>query len=227
MSKEDMDMTGKPVKDLYGTSIGKVVGTITDIEGTIQTVGVDCGWKGLEQIPYEHLVFQNDVVIYIPEWRLEAQRLLREKGLTLSRMKALLDIEAANDEMKEDAGLINEKYKEKLHSIEEKEKKVIEQLDARRKELEEKVKSIMVLVFDAKVQYKSNETSEGRYESVKVQAAAMMEPIEHEKSEISNIERRIEDLSLESVAPPQTTKEKIQNSAVSYLNQEPTTDSTP
>ena len=185
MSKEDTELIGKPIKDLYGTFIGKVIGTLTDIDGSIQTVGADCGSEGLKLISFEQLVVQNDVVIYIPKWRLDAQRLLREKGLTLRRIKALIEIVSSDDEMKEDAALINEKYKAKLLSIEQSENQITEKLAARTNELEEQIKSIKILIFDAKVQYKSNEISESKYELVRTQSTAMMEHIEHEKSEIA------------------------------------------
>jgi len=225
MCKEDTELIGKPIKDLYGTFMGKVIGTLTDIDGSIQTVGADCGSEGLKQISFEQLVVQNDVVIYIPKWRLDAQRLLREKGLTLRRIKALIEIVSSDDEMKEDAALINEKYKAKLLSIEQSETQITEKLAARTNELEEQIKSIKILIFDAKVQYKSNEISESKYELVRTQSTAMMEHIEHEKSEIAGIQRRIADLTMESIAPPQTTKEQIQDSAVTYLSNENTTES--
>jgi hypothetical protein len=43
MPQDDIEIIGKNVKDMYGTFMGKVIGTITDIDGSIQTVGVDCG----------------------------------------------------------------------------------------------------------------------------------------------------------------------------------------
>ncbi|PIW33454.1 MAG: hypothetical protein COW27_00545, partial [Nitrosopumilales archaeon CG15_BIG_FIL_POST_REV_8_21_14_020_37_12] len=117
MTRDDIDIIGKNVKDMYGTFMGKVVGTITDIDGSIQSVGVDCGSQGLQQIQYEQLVVQGEVVIFIPKWRLDSQRLLREKQLTLRRLKALIDIVSENDDMKEDAEIIHEKYKSKLASL--------------------------------------------------------------------------------------------------------------
>ena len=56
MTHDDIDIIGKNVKDMYGTFMGKVVGTITDIDGSIQSVGIDCGSQGLQQIQYEQLV---------------------------------------------------------------------------------------------------------------------------------------------------------------------------
>ena len=43
MSEFKLEFVGKEVKDMYGTFMGKVVGVITDIDGSIESVGVDCG----------------------------------------------------------------------------------------------------------------------------------------------------------------------------------------
>lgn len=217
MSKEEIEFIGKQVKDMYGTFIGKVVGTITDIDGSVQTVGVDCGSEGLRQILFEQLVVQGAFVIFIPRWRLEAQRLLREKGLTLRRIRALIDIVSENDDMKDDAELIHEKYKMKLLTLEESEKQIKERLDHRLSELDSQLKSIRMLVFDAKLQYKSNEISDAKYESVKTQTVEIVEHIEHETAEIVNIQHRISDLSVENVERTENPKEQLHSAAISYL----------
>ena len=43
MPENDIVMIGKPVKDMYGASMGKVLGTTNEIDGNIQTVGIKCG----------------------------------------------------------------------------------------------------------------------------------------------------------------------------------------
>ena len=217
MSNDEIELIGKKVKDMYGTFIGKVVGTITDIDGSIQTVGIDCGSEGLRQIRFEQLVVQNDVVIYIPKWRLDSQRLLREKGLTLRRLKALIDLVSQNDDMKESAEMLHEKYKSKLIELDETEKEIKAQLDSRIAELDEQMKSVRMIIFDAKVQYKSSEISESMFESVKTQTTDLVEHNTHEKAEISNVQKRLDDLSTE-VQTAEAPREQIQDSAVSYLN---------
>ena len=52
-------------------------------------------------------------------------------------------------------------------TLDETEKEIKAQLDARITELDEQMKSVKMLIFDAKVQYKSNEISEAMFESVK------------------------------------------------------------
>jgi len=217
VSNDEIEIIGKKVRDMYGTYIGKVVGTITDIDGSIQTVGIDCGSEGLRQIQFDQLVVQNDVVIFIPKWRLDSQRLLREKGLTLRRLKALIDLVSENDDMKESAEMLHEKYKSKLQTLDETEKEIKAQLDARFTELNEQMKSVKMLIFDAKVQYKSSEISETMFESVKTQTTDLVEHITHERAEISNVQRRLEDLTME-VQTTEAPRQKLQDEAVSYLN---------
>jgi DNA-binding transcriptional MerR regulator len=180
-------------------------------------VGVDCGSEGLKQIPFEQLVVQGQFVIFIPRWRLDAQRLLREKGLTLRRIRALIDIVSENDDMKEDAELIHEKYKMKLLTLDDTEKQIKEKLEQRLTELGNQLKSIRMLRFDAKLQNKSNEISDAKYESVKAHTIEIIEHIEHERAEIANIQRRINDLSVEHLERNESPKQDVHSAAVSYL----------
>ncbi len=217
MTNDDIEIIGKNVKDMYGTFMGKVIGTITDIDGSIQSIGIDCGSSGLQQIQFEQIVVQNDAVIFIPKWRLDSQRLIREKQLTLRRLKALMDIASDNDHMKEDAEMIHEKYKSKLATLDEAENEIKAKLEERLTELDDEMKSAKMLVFDANVQFKSNEISETTFDHVKSCTNEVIERVSHEVAEISNVKSRIADLELEVqeiTAPPQ---QNIQESAVSYL----------
>ncbi len=217
MTNDDIEIIGKNVKDMYGTFMGKVVGTITDIDGSIQSIGVDCGSQGLQQIQFEQIVVQNDVVIFIPKWRLDSQRLFREKQLTLRRLKALIDIVSENDDMKKDAEIIHEKYKSKLAKLDETEKEIKAKLEERLTELEEQVKSAKMLLFDAKVQCRSNEISDTTFDTVKSCTNEVIERITHETAEITNVKSRIADLELEVQEITTPSQPNIQESAVSYL----------
>jgi hypothetical protein len=216
MSSHDSEIIGKPVKDMYGTSMGKVVGTITAIDGSIDTVGIDCGSDVLKQVPFEQLVVKDEIVIFIPKWRLESHRLLRAKELALRRLKALINLSAENDEMKEDAELIHEKYKSQLTSLNEKENEIKATLDKRITELDEQLKSVKMFLFDARVQFSSDEINESKFDSIKSQTAEIIERITHEKSEIISIQRRIADLALDDIHT-ETPRQQIEESAKSFL----------
>ena len=198
MSELKLEFVGKQVKDMYGTFIGKVIGIVTDIDGSIESVGVDCGSTGLKQLAYEQLLVQGEYVIYIPRWRLDAQKLLRQKSLTLMRIKALKDIVSENDSMKDEAELIYIKYEKRLNDLEKDEKYVHEKLHDRLNELDKESKDIKAVLFDAKLQHRSNEITEDIYQQVNMHTNELMEHINLEKSEINNVKTRLTQQTLEN-----------------------------
>jgi len=218
MTKNEPDIVGREVKDMYGTLVGKVLGTLTDIDGSIQTVGVDCGSEGLKQIQYEQLVLQEDIVIYIPKWRLQAQKFLREKGLTLRRINALADIVSENGEMKDDTDVIHNKYKSKLATLDQIESKIKSEFLVRLGEIEDQEKMVKEILFDAKVQIKSEEITESTFTTIQMHANNILERFSHEKAEIDKVQNRIDDLSLEHSESIENPKQYIQQSAMTYLD---------
>ena len=218
MTKNEAVIIGRQVKDMYGTLVGKVLGTLTDIDGSVQTVGVDCGSEGLKQIQYEQLVLQEDVVIYIPKWRLQAQKFLREKGLTIRRINALEDIVSENGEMKDDAEIIHNKYKSKLASLDQIESKIKTELLVRSGEIEDQEKVVKEILFDAKVQIKSEEITEPTFGTIQTHANNILERFSHEKDEIAKVQNRIDDLSSKHSESIENPKQYIQQSAMTYLD---------
>ncbi len=217
MSNDAKAIIGKQVKDMYGAFIGKALGTITNIDSSIQSVGVDCGSQGFQHIPFEQIVLHGDVIIYIPKWKLESQRLFKEKELTLHKLNAMIKIAPDYDDVKEDTAIIHEKYKSNLSALVETEKQIKAKLESRLKELDEQMKSVKMLVFDTKVQYKSNEISEQTFESVKKLSTELIEHIAHETAEISNVQRRVDDLNMEVQKAIEPPKKQLQESVESYL----------
>lgn len=198
MSEFKLEFIGKQVKDLYGTLIGKVMGMITDIDGSIESISVGCGTSGLKQLAYEQLLVQGDYVIYIPKWRLDAQKLLRQKSLTLQRIKALQDIATENDSMKDDVELVYVKYDKRLQDLEENANHLNENLESRLKELEEESHSIKTILFDAKLQFRSNEMTEEIYQQINIYTSELLEHINLEKAEINNVKTKLSQQTIEN-----------------------------
>ncbi|HEX5187150.1 MAG TPA: CdvA-like protein [Nitrososphaeraceae archaeon] len=201
MSELKLEFVGKQVKDMYGTLLGNVVGIITDTDGSIESVSVNCGDSGLKQLSYEQLLVQGDFVIFIPRWRLDAQKLFRQKNLTLKRIKALQSLVEEDDTMKDDAEIVYIKYEKKLSELEEKEKSINESLRERLDDLNKSTKNIKSILFDSKLQYKSHEITEETYLQVTRYTKELMDHINLEKEEINNIKSRLEEQNLENTLP--------------------------
>ncbi len=191
MSDIKLEFVGKQVKDMYGAYVGKVIGLVTDIDGSIESVGVDCGSIGLKQLLYEQLLVQGDYVIFIPKWRMEAQKLLRQKSLTIKRVKALENLVEENDLMKDDAEVLHLIYEKRLVDLENNEQDVINALNSRLQELESQSTTIKTIIFDAKLQYRSNDIAEDTYQQINTNSIELLDRIRLEKDEITSFLLRI------------------------------------
>ena len=211
MSELKLEFVGKKVKDMYGTYIGKVIGIVTDIEGSIESVSVDCGSTGIKNLPYEQLLVQGDFVIFIPRWRLDAQKLLREKSMTLKRIKALQEIVAENDNMKDDAEFVYLKYEKRLDKLGENTKEISERLHHRISELDTESKRIKSVLFDAKLQYKSNELAEDIYQQINLHTNELLDHINLEKTEIKNIMNKLAQQTVENTLAVASSNDTQEN----------------
>ena len=191
MSDIKLEFVGKQVKDMYGAYVGKVIGLVTDIDGSIESIGVDCGSIGLKQLSYEQLLVQGDYVIFIPKWRMDAQKLLRQKNLTLKRVKALENLVADNDLMKDDAEVLHLIYEKRLVDLEGNEQDVINTLNSRLQELDLQSTTIKTIIFDAKLQYKSNDIVDETYQQISTNSTELLDRIKLEKDEINSFLSRI------------------------------------
>jgi hypothetical protein len=211
MSELKLEFVGKKVKDMYGTYIGKVIGIVTDIEGSIESVSVDCGSTGIKNLPYEQLLVQGDFVIFIPRWRLDAQKLLREKSMTLKRIKALQEIVAENDNMKDDAEFVYLKYEKRLDTLGKNTKEISERLHQRISELDTESKRIKSVLFDAKLQYKSNEIAEDIYQQINLHTNELLDHINLEKTEIKNIMNKLAQQTVENTLAVASSNDTQEN----------------
>lgn len=218
MSELKLEFVSKKVKDMYGTYIGKVVGIITDLEGSIESVSVDCGSSGIKNLPYEQLLVQGDYVIFIPRWRLDAQKLLREKSLTLKRIKALQEIVADNDNMKDDAELVYLKYEKRLDDLSESSKEIVERLHQRISEIDMESKRIKAVLFDAKLQYKSNEITEDIYQQITMHTNELIDHVNLEKTEINNIINKLTQQTLDNTVT--SNNNEIKNDRLNVQNED-------
>ena len=191
MSDIKLEFVGKQVKDMYGAYVGKVIGLVTDIDGSIESVGVDCGSTGLQKLSYEQLLVQGDYVIFIPKWRMEAQKLLRQKNLTLKRVKALENLVEENDLMKDDAEVLHLIYEKRLVDLESNEQEVVTTLNSRLRELDVQSTTIKTIIFDAKLQYRSNDILEETYHEINANSTELLDRIQLEKDEINSFLSRI------------------------------------
>jgi ribosomal protein L29 len=102
--------------------------------------------------------------------------------------------------MKEDAELVYVKYEKKLVELEGVEKQVNDTLNSRIGELDAEARNIKAVLFDAKLQFRSNELKEETYQQIKVQTDELIEQINNEKTEIGNVRTKLAAQTIENIS---------------------------
>lgn len=88
---EDADSpkwVGKSVRDVYGRSLGRVIGITFDLGGKIVSVGVEQGGH-LTEVNPDRITSDREDIVVIPEWKLEARCVGLERGGLTKRLSAL------------------------------------------------------------------------------------------------------------------------------------------
>src|ERR671919_792332 len=129
------------------------------------------------------------------------------KDMYGTHMGKVIGMVTANDLMKEDVELVYIKYQKRLQDLEDNGKIVLEQLQERLNQIDTESQNIKSVLFDAKLQYRSNEITEETYQQISLSTNDLIEHINLEKGEINNVISRLsqqtfERMDLNSVQNP-------------------------
>jgi len=153
---------GKPAKDIYRRYIGYVVGITLDSNGRLRSVGIDRGGS-FEEFFSNQIIIEDDTLVLVPGWKLEAEKFKKEHDLTLKRFQALDEL-LKNHEIPDYVyDELCKQYKESLTRLEEEHKNLIDNLSNRIKELEDHIKHLERFLGHLKVQHKAGEISDETY----------------------------------------------------------------
>ena len=116
-----------------------------------------------------------------------------------------------NDSMKDDAELVYLKYEKRLDKLGENTKEIIDRLHQRISELDIESRRIKSVLFDAKLQYKSNEITEDVYQQINLHTNELMDHINLENSEIKNIINKLTQQTVDNTTAVSSTNEVAEN----------------
>ncbi|MGB7935472.1 MAG: CdvA-like protein, partial [Nitrososphaeraceae archaeon] len=106
-------------------------------------------------------------------------------------VKALENLVAENDLMKDDAEVLHLIYEKRLVDLESNEQDVVNTLNSRLRELDVQSTTIKTIIFDAKLQYRSNDIVEETYLQINTNSTELLDRIQLEKDEINSFLSRI------------------------------------
>jgi hypothetical protein len=153
---------GKPVKDIYRRYIGYVVGLTLDASGRLSSVGVDKGGI-FEEFSGNQIIMEDDNLILIPSWKVEAEKFAKEHELTAKRFKALDELLKSHEIPSYVYEELYNQYKDTLGKLKDSKKCLLEKLTNRIKDLDSHIKHLERFLGYLKVQHKTGEISDEAY----------------------------------------------------------------
>ncbi len=191
----------KVVKDIYGREVGRAVGVLLDLSGSVQSVGVNEGAGRLVLYPKERISTRDGDYMIVPEWKVDVQALIRERD-AIRRREYALELMATSgtsapkalDELKRsfrDARSAHDKLKERLA--------------ARISELEDNDESIQNFAAMARLQHATNEIDEKSFKSANDYCDTVISADAKEKDDLRKAIGFIEDIEEAPAQAPKPT----------------------
>jgi hypothetical protein len=121
--------------------------------------------------------------------------------------------------MKDDAEVLHLIYEKRLVDLESNEQDVVNTLNSRLRELEIQSTTIKTIIFDAKLQYRSNDIVEETYLQINTNSTELLDRIQLEKDEINSFLSRITQPYSEIVSNESEDKNISQSQAEDHVNE--------
>ena len=83
---------GRNVFDLYGMTVGKIVGISTDVKGIVTSLELELANGQFLNCPGEQIEISGDHAVFFDDWRIQSKTLKVEMDISLKRIKALSDL---------------------------------------------------------------------------------------------------------------------------------------
>lgn len=188
-SSEAVGFLGKPVEDLYGRSVGVVVGFSLKTNGDVESVGLDRGSGSFAEVKSSRLILHEQALVVLPMWKADVARITGETAVLRKRISALRELERQS---KEDGAApaaqyeqLRAQYEARVLKTEESTEKLLQELKGRAEEVDQQDEAVSRFLVNVNIQFMSGEISEASYGVVNERCAAMKARNRKEREELT------------------------------------------
>ncbi len=185
------------ITDIYGRSMGEIVGLTFDLEGKIESIGVSESAGRFTVYPGNRILKHESEIVVIPEWRAEAQNLARQRDALSKREKAIEDLARSHDLDPRAFEEMTAQIQAARATLERLGQKVSERLT----EIETRHRKVSDFVEATKVQRATAEIDEWTYSVMTEFARTQLETDSTELEELRSAMRYLEDIETKDPLP--------------------------
>ncbi len=177
------------MEDLYGRSVGVVVGFSLKTNGDVEAVGLDQGSGSFAEVKASRLLLHEQSLIVIPTWKADVTRIAGETGVLRKRVSALRELERDSGEGGAASSAQYEQlrvqYEARIAKTEESSEKLLQEMRARLEEIDRQDEAVAKFLVNVNIQFRSGEVSEASFGAISDHCAAMRARNGKEREELT------------------------------------------
>lgn len=197
---------GKPVFDIYGRNLGRIVGLNADVKNEVTQIEVELGSGEFFSCPSSLILIKGDSVSYVYQWKIDAQNIEKAMTLALKRLYALDELLRIGEIPRDIYEDFKKYHESSLSQLKDRRRILVDGLKERVNRLNSQIKELQVFLASLKMQHSTGELDEGTYKDM---CAAIQSGLNRTSSEKEDIEATITELmqlDLKATPPPPAPK---------------------
>ncbi|OLE82382.1 MAG: hypothetical protein AUF79_19895 [Crenarchaeota archaeon 13_1_20CM_2_51_8] len=187
-------LLGKSISDVYGRSLGRIIGVNRNQFGEMEGLEVESPGGNVIDIPSKSIMLTPKMVTATPEWKVDAHELTSEIATVKRRIVALEGLRGKGDVDREIYEELLEAQRSGYLSKVKQTEALVGALRARLERTNNQLTSLTKHLVNAKLDYQSGEIDEASMKLAVGSIEPSLKPLIAEKNDLSGTLKTLEDL---------------------------------
>jgi chromosome segregation ATPase len=188
---------GKKTSDIYGRNLGQVVAILKNADGELESIKVDQSEGRLVKYSAEQIMTNKDEIVIIPEWKIQAEQMIKELNTFRSRMDALEAMLEKEEVSKEIYENLKANQKQSIDSLKEKNNEFISCMKQRQVELDRQINELTNFLVEIRTGKKEGKIESSKYTKASKSIEQNLNFLFLEKKDVEDIIKESEEKKLD------------------------------
>jgi len=188
---------GKKTRDIYGRNLGQVVAILKNSDGELESIKVDQSEGRLVKYSAEQMMTNKDEIVIIPEWKIQAEQMIKELNTFRSRMDALEAMLEKEEVSKEIYENLKANQKQSIDSLKGQNNEFISSMKQRQEELDRQINELTNFLVEIRTGKKEGKIESSKYTKASKSIEQNLNFLFLEKKDVEDIIKESEEKKLD------------------------------
>jgi sporulation protein YlmC with PRC-barrel domain len=188
---------GKKTRDIYGRYLGQVVAILKNSDGELESIKVDQSEGRLVKYSAEQMMTNKDEIVIIPEWKIQAEQMIKELNTFRSRMDALEAMLEKEEVSKEIYENLKANQKQSIDSLKGQNIEFISSMKQRQEELDRQINELTNFLVEIRTGKKEGKIESSKYTKASKSIEQNLNFLFLEKKDVEDIIKESEEKKLD------------------------------